>query len=154
MKTLTPDFKLAASSDTELLLEMMREFYAHEELPFEESAARQAITGILDNDSFGQVFLISVGNEVAGYAVLTFGYSLEFRGRDAIVDELFLYEKHRGRGIGQRALEFLAAVCAENGFHALHLVVERKNTVAQQAYRKFGFTDHDRCLMTKWLDTE
>jgi len=28
----------------------------------------------------------------------------------------------------------------------------RKNTVAQQTYRKAGFADHDRYLLTKWIN--
>jgi GNAT superfamily N-acetyltransferase len=147
-------FQLAGMPDIEALLAMMLEFYAHEELRFEETAARQALEGILKNDSVGRVFLILANHDVAGYAVLTFGYSLEFLGRDAFVDELFLHEQFRGQGIGGRALEFLASVCRENGIKALHLEVERKNAAAQRAYQKFGFADHDRYLMTKWLDTE
>jgi GNAT superfamily N-acetyltransferase len=145
-------FQLAGMTDIEALLTMMREFYAHEELWFEETVARQALEEILNNDSVGRVFLILADGEVAGYAVLTFGYSLEFHGRDAFVDELFLHEKFRGQGIGGQVLGFLAAVCQENGIKALHLEVERKNTAAQRAYQKFGFADHDRYLMTKWLD--
>ena len=147
-------FKSADSSDVETLLLMLREFYAHEELRFDEAAVRRALEGMLGNAAFGRVFLVCAGDEAAGYAVLTFGYSLEFHGRDAFVDELFLHRKFRGQGIGRRALEFLAEVCRENGVEALHLEVERKNAVAQAAYRKFGFTDHDRYLMTKWLNTE
>jgi len=154
MKIPEISFKPAAASDVESLMEMLRQFYAHEELPLNEAAARQAILGILSNESFGQIFLICSDVEIAGYAVLTFGYSLEFRGRDAFVDELFLREKFRGQGIGQRTLGFLASVCTENGISALHLEVERKNSAAQKAYRKFGFADHDRYLMTKWLRTE
>jgi ribosomal protein S18 acetylase RimI-like enzyme len=34
----------------------------------------------------------------------------------------------------------------------LHLEVERANTAAQGVYRRAGFKDHDRYLLTKWLD--
>lgn len=147
-------FQLATSSDIETLLAMMREFYIHEELLFDETKARQALDGILNNKAFGRVFLIHAGDTVAGYTVLTFGYSLEFHGCDAFVDELFLHESFRGQGIGKQVLEFLASVGVENGIGALHLEVDHKNVIAQQTYQKFGFADHDRYLMTKWLDTK
>jgi GNAT superfamily N-acetyltransferase len=147
-------FKPVVASDLETLLAMMREFYAHEEMRLDEARARQALEGMLGNAAFGHIFLIRIGDELAGYTVLTFGYSLEFHGRDAFVDELFLHEKFRGQGIGGRTLEFLAQVCRENGVAALHLEVDRKNDMAQRTYRKFGFADHDRYLMTKWLNTE
>ena len=145
------DFKNATSADIETLIPMMRDFYAHEELVFDEAITRRALDELLGNESFGRVFLICGGDEVIGYTMLTFGYSLEFQGRDAIVDEIYLREDRRGQGIGNRALSFLSEVCAENGVRTLHLEVERKNTAAQAAYRKFGFVDHDRYLMTKWI---
>jgi len=147
-------FQAATLTNIETLLLMMREFYQHEELAFDEAKARRALEGILSNDLYGRVFLILSEKTIAGYTVLTFGYSLEFHGRDAFVDELFLHEQLRGSGIGGLALEFLASVCRENRIVALHLEVERKNTAAQRAYQKFGFADHDRYLMTKWLEIE
>ncbi len=146
--------KPATPFDLETLLVMVREFYAHEEISLNEGKAARALNGILNNAAFGRVFLIRVAEEIAGYTVLTFGYSLEFHGRDAFVDELFLLEKFRGQGISQHTLEFLASVCRDNDVAALHLEVERKNLAGQAAYHKFGFADHDRYLLTKWLNTE
>lgn len=145
-------FRSADDSDIEALLAMMREFYAHDGLRFDEAAARRALQGVIHEPNLGRVFLILEEGEVAGYAVLTFGYSLEFHGRDAFVDEIYLRDEYRGKGIGKRALEFLSTVCAESGARALHLEVERRNTNAQQVYHKFGFEDHDRYLMTKWIE--
>jgi ribosomal protein S18 acetylase RimI-like enzyme len=146
-----PVFEPATSNEIEMLVAMMRELYAYDGLAFDEAIARRALMGLIDNETFGRVFLIRLGNEFAGYAVLTFGYSLEFHGRDAFVDELYLRDEYRERGIGKRALQLLTEVCADEGVNALHLEVERENTSAQAVYRKFGFEDHDRYLMTKWL---
>jgi ribosomal protein S18 acetylase RimI-like enzyme len=148
---INPDFKPAAPDDIETLIPMMRDFYAHDGLSFDELMARRALADVISDGTVGRVFLIFWENEAAGYAVLTFGYSLEFQGRDAFIDELYLCDEYRGRGIGKRALEFLTRVCADNGVRALHLEVERSNTRAQSVYRGFGFEDHDRYLMTKWL---
>ena len=145
-------FKPATPVDIETLIPMARDFYAHEGLPFDETIVRRALAGVIGDGALGRVFLMLMENAVAGYAILTFGYSLEFRGRDAFVDELYLRDEYRGQGIGKRALGFLAGVCAENGVSALHLEVERSNTRAQAVYRSFGFKDHDRYLMTKWIN--
>ncbi|MCG3159607.1 MAG: hypothetical protein JMDDDDMK_00601 [Acidobacteria bacterium] len=152
-KMTDPIFRPAIPDDIETLIAMMRDFYVHEGLTFDEAGARRALRGIIGAEMFGCVFLILSEDEVAGYVVLTFGYSLEFHGRDAFVDELYLRGEYRGQGIGKRALEFLAEVCAAKGVAALHLEVERKNTQAQAVYRNFGFEDHDRYLMTKWINT-
>ena len=146
-------FKLAAASDADALLEMMRGLYEHDRIPFDEPKARAALAQLLGDDACGVAHLILHGGETAGYLVLTFGFSLEFGGRDAFVDELFVKDEFRGRGAGRAALDFAAEVCRARGVRALHLEVERANTSAQALYRKHGFKDHDRYLMTKWVGT-
>ena len=83
--------------------------------------------------------------------ILTIGYSIEYRGHDAFVDELYLRESYRGRGWGRAALAFVEQACRELEVRALHLEVERKNTAAQALYRKFGFENQDRYLLNKWI---
>jgi ribosomal protein S18 acetylase RimI-like enzyme len=146
-----PVFTLANTSDANLLINLMREFYTLEHLKFDEQVARRALQQILNDRKFGMVHLVSIGNEVIGYLVLTFGFSLEFDGRNAFIDELYLREEYRGRGIGKESLRFVEALCQREGVKALHLEVERGNTRAQAVYRQAGYQDHDRYLLTKWL---
>ncbi|HZG50603.1 MAG TPA: GNAT family N-acetyltransferase [Pyrinomonadaceae bacterium] len=146
-----PVYTRAGAPDADELVEMMREFYAFDHIAFDEAAARGALRQILGDDKFGIVHLIRVETETAGYLVLTFGFSLEFHGRDAFVDELYLRENFRGRGIGKASIEFAAEVCRREGIAALHLEAERANTRAAGLYRQAGFRDHDRFLLTRWL---
>ena len=95
--------------------------------------------------------MIEADGGPVGYVVLTLGFSLEFHGRDAFVDEIYIRAQYRGRGIGGKALAFAEGACRSLGVRALHLEVERKNTAAQAVYRKVGFKDHDRYLMTKYV---
>ncbi|HEV2860535.1 MAG TPA: GNAT family N-acetyltransferase [Pyrinomonadaceae bacterium] len=144
-------FVPAGAADAERLIEFMREFYEFEHLAFDEPSARSALLEILTDDSLGRVWLIQADGGPAGYVVLTFGFSLEFHGRDAFLDELYIVERHRGRGIGKRAIEFVEVTCRALGVKALRLEVERANVNARAVYHKSGFKDHDRYLMTKWV---
>jgi len=90
--------------------------------------------------------------ELAGYLVLTFGYSLEFHGRDALVDELYVREAYRGRGAGTLSLAFVEEICRTEGIRALHLEVDRGNERARRLYHRAGYEDHDRYLLTRWLE--
>lgn len=155
-------FKIADYSDIEILVQLIGEFHEIEHLPFDEGTIRSLLAKLLKKDYLGRVSLIQdSGNVLAGseapnaigYIVLTFGYSLEFLGRDAFIDELYIRESHRGQGIGTRALQFIEQMCPSLGIQALHLEADRKNTTAQAFYRKVGFEDHDRYLMTKWIAT-
>jgi ribosomal protein S18 acetylase RimI-like enzyme len=145
-------FRPATPADIDVLLPMIGELYALDHIRFDEPVVRAALRTLLQEPSYGSVWLIADRDQPVGYLVLTFDYSLEFGGREAFVDELFVREQYRRRGIGTRALEFAEAACRERAIRALHLEVERTNGAAQRAYRKAGFVDHDRYLMTKRLD--
>ena len=144
-------FDLAGPDDEEGLLEMIRDFYAHEGLSYDDVRARRALARLLADDALGRVWIVRSGGETAGYFVVTFGYSLEFGGRDAFLDELYLRDAFRGSGLGRKAIERATEACRELGIEALHLEVERHNTSAQGFYRRLGFHDHDRYLMTRWV---
>jgi ribosomal protein S18 acetylase RimI-like enzyme len=142
-------FRIAARADIDLLVRFMRELYEHDRLPFDEPAARQALERILQDHALGRVWLINDGDLAIGYVVLTLGYSLEYHGRDAFVDEIYISVSHRSKGIGTKIIKFVEEVCRDLEVRALHLEVERANTKAQAFYHKVGFEDHDRYLLTK-----
>ena len=143
--------KPAAAADSDLLISMMRGLYEHDQLEFDEQAARGGLTQLLGDEALGRVWLIEVDGAPAGYVVLTYGFSLEYHGRDALIDEFFIAESLRGRGVGQQTLEFVAAFCRAQGIRAIHLAVDYKNERAQHVYRQFGFAAQERFLMTRWL---
>lgn len=149
-----PTFRVADPSDADTLVEMMRDFNKHERIAFDEREVRDVLTQLFANDSYGLACLLLLDDEVAGYVVITFGFSVEFRGRDALIDELFVKDEFRGRGLASAALRFAEGVCRERGIRALHLEVDRANTRAQSVYTRAGFADHDRYLLTKWLEAE
>ncbi len=145
------DFILATNEMLGVLLTMMKEFYQLEQLKFNEDKLTNAVTLMLGNNDLGRIFLITSDGRFVGYSVVTFGFSLEFFGRDAIIDEIYVRENFRGKGIGSRLLKFIENLCQEEKIYALHLEVNRINTKAQDLYRRMGYKDHNRYLLTKWL---
>jgi ribosomal protein S18 acetylase RimI-like enzyme len=147
-----PSFRLASPADLEPLLAFARAFYADQGYPFDEPAVREVLAPLLADADLGRVWLIEVAAEAVGYVALCFGYSIEHRGRDAFVDELYVAPTWRGRGIGTAALHFAQDACPALGVRALHLEVERQNAAAVALYRKLGFAERDRFLMTRRIE--
>jgi len=143
-----PEFRLATPDDAELLLDFMRDYYAFDGHHYERESARAALLEMLINPAFGLAWLILDSVTPVGYVVLCFGYSLEYLGRDAFIDEFYLIESHRGRGWGRKTFEFVRAQAQLQNVRAIHLEVVRRNTAAREFYRKLGFTDHDHYMMT------
>jgi GNAT superfamily N-acetyltransferase len=144
-------FRRAAASEIDLVLLLMQEYYAHDRLTFNQDTARTALASVLDDDARGSLWLIQRGADTIGYMALLRGWCLEFGGRILVVDELFLRDGYRRRGIGARALTFAAEVARSLGAGALRLEVERANDAARRLYEREGFHPHDRVLMTRPL---
>jgi ribosomal protein S18 acetylase RimI-like enzyme len=147
-----PVLRPATSADVEPLLGLVEAFHSEDGYPFREEETRINLLRLLGDPQLGRLWVVEDAGALAGYLVLALGFSLEFRGRDAFVDELYLAPSHRGRGLGKQALALAEAACRELGVRALHLEVERDNDEALGLYRKAGFVDHDRYLMTKWIE--
>lgn len=147
-------FRAAKAGDVDAILQMMRGYYAQDGYPFVESEARAAALALIDEPQLGRLWVTCDQDRVVGYVAATLGFSFEYRGREAFVDELFIAERHRGRGLGREALELAEAWCREQGVNALHLEVERHREDALELYRRAGFEDYERFLMTKWIGAE
>lgn len=147
-------FRLAERADVGAVHRLRQEFYEEDGSAWADDQALAALEMLVSRPEHGRVWLALDTETAVGYAVLTFGYSLEFHGRDAFVDELYLRPTHRGRGLGAEALALLETACREQGVRALHLEVDGTNTPAQVLYRSRGFIEHGRRLMTKWLRPE
>lgn len=147
-----PTFRLATEADANALLDMMQEYYAFDGHAFDPSKARVALLTFLRNDSFGRAWLVCDQQVPVGYGVLTFGYSLEFLGRDAFLDEFYLRESHRGRGWGRRTLEFVEEEARKIEIRSIHLEVVRQNDHAREFYLRSGYIDHQHSLMSKWIE--
>jgi ribosomal protein S18 acetylase RimI-like enzyme len=149
-----PQFRLALESDTGILLRFMREYYAFDGHGFEEQKAHVALMKLLRDPQLGRAWLILDGAGPVGYVVLCFGYSLEWLGRDAFVDELYLLPEYRRRGWGRKAMEFVEEEARAVGVRTLHLEVVRQNAAALDLYRKLGFAEHRSTLLSKWIEQD
>lgn len=141
----------AGVNDTDELLRLMRSFYAEEGYPFDEARTERVLRAMLADPFYGAVWVFRLDSRAVGYLVVTHGYSLEFGGRDAFVDEVYMIPEMRGRGFGEQALKIAEEHCRRNRIGALHLEVERENPRARALYERSGYKAHDRHLMTRWL---
>jgi ribosomal protein S18 acetylase RimI-like enzyme len=154
LEKLAVAFKDVTAADLDTLVPLMRAYYEYDGIPFEAARARKAVIGLLENDSLGKAWLISQGNEIAGYVVITYDYGLESGGREAFIDELYLKAGYRGQGIGRKTIQFVERFCASVGVRTLLLGVEPENTEAQAFYQAVGFEDRRLQMMTKRIATE
>ncbi|MDX1516984.1 MAG: GNAT family N-acetyltransferase [Woeseiaceae bacterium] len=142
----------AKSADRDSIVSLMARYYAEDGYPFDRIAAERAVADLTRDASLGCLWVVEQHGEIVGYLAVTLGFSLEYRGRDAFVDELYLDAAVRGQGLGRRLLDVATAYCRDAGVSAMHLEVETHRQAAMKLYEQAGFETHDRVLMTRFLD--
>jgi ribosomal protein S18 acetylase RimI-like enzyme len=123
---------------------------AHEGIALDPAALEAALDRLLRDPGLGGAWLVERDRVAIGYAIVTFGYDLEFGGRDAYLTELWIDPPARGGGAGSAALRLLDPELLARGVHALHLQVRPENP-AIRLYQRTGFVASPRVVMTHRL---
>jgi ribosomal protein S18 acetylase RimI-like enzyme len=147
-------FKKSVLQDIKLLLKFGMDFYGMNRYKFDEKKIKESLENLIMNEDIGRIWIIEYERQPAGYIILTFGYSIEYKGRDAFIDELFIDEAFRGKGLGKKTMDFVVGEAVKLGINAIHLEVEKENDSAKNLYLKFKFRDNGRTLMTRWIEEE
>ena len=140
-------FKSLEISDVETIVTLMEEFYAIDNYPITLDVSKALFLEFISNENLGKSWLIESDYKIVGYIILTFVFSFEYLGRIAFLDELYVTEIARGKGIGSKALEFVKAESHKLSLKLIYLEVEPHNTKAQNLYLAHGFEMHNRKLM-------
>jgi ribosomal protein S18 acetylase RimI-like enzyme len=124
---------------------------AHEGIVIDPAVLGAALERLLCDPGLGGAWLVERDRVPIGYAIVTFGYDLEFGGRDAYLTELWIDPPARGDGAGGAALALLDPELRARGVRALHLQV-RPDNPALRLYERSGFAASPRVTMTRRLD--
>lgn len=141
------DLRRATADDLDTLMALISEYYRLDRHRFDTQRVSAALRPLLAGDDFGLVWILDT--PCAGYVVVTWGFSLESGGREALIDEFYLRE--RGTGLGTRVLEWLIADCRRRGCRVMFLETERHNARVRRLYRRAGFEEDDSVWMSRPL---
>lgn len=141
-------FQSAEKKHLEEILQLMLAFSKSLKLPFELVNRQANLQEFLSDSNLGSIWLICYDNAIIGYIALCYGFSFEYRGRDAFIDEFFIHEKFRNQGLGKKVLEFVKQEASYLGVKALHLEVDLENVAGNMLYHQAGFKEDTRKLMS------
>lgn len=138
----------AAPADLERLLRLHAAFCAADGHDYSLDAARRAFLPLLESDDIGIVWIADTpaGD---GYLVVTWGWSIESGGRDALLDEV--YAEPRDAGIGSALVEAALESLGERGVGRVFLETEEGNEAARRLYARFGFAVEPSVWMSREL---
>jgi ribosomal protein S18 acetylase RimI-like enzyme len=140
----------AREEDVAFLLSRMIEFNREEGIDWDPARGEAPLRRLLGDESLGRVYVVrDDGAARVGYAVVTYGYDLEFGGPDAFLTELWIDEPARGRGLARRVLDRIVSDLRSAGVGALHLQVRAENAEARRLYEAAGFEGTTRVFLSK-----
>ena len=140
-------FKTLEISDIDIITVMMEDFYAIDNYPIDLEISKKLFQEFIANESLGKTWLIYSNDEIVGYVILTFIFSFEFQGKIAFLDELYISENARGKGIGKQTINFIKAEIHKLSLKLVLLEVEPHNLDAQKLYISTDFEMHSRLMM-------
>ncbi len=140
-------FKSLETSQIETITQMMRDFYAIDSYLIDLEVSKKLFQEFIADENLGKSWLIYDEKEIVGYVILTFIFSFEYNGKIAFLDELYIKEISRGKGIGKQTIQFIKEQAKLLNVKLLYLEVENHNQNAQKLYLANDFEVHGRKLM-------
>lgn len=97
------------SEDKKTYMEMAREFYHSDAVlhPVPDTYFERTADEALRSDVYAEIFLFECENEAAGYGLIAKTYSQEAGGMVWWIEEVYVREAFRSKGIGREFLHIL-----------------------------------------------
>jgi GNAT superfamily N-acetyltransferase len=141
----------AGEDDLDGVLTLAREFCRVEQHVFDRDRVIAGLRPLLAGDALGQVWLVHDPENpgaAAGYAVLTWSWSLDCGGRQCLIDELHV--RAHGNGLATRVLAELLQVARAAGAARLLVETEAHDRRAREFYGQADFDLTD----SVWMSTK
>lgn len=136
------EVRLAVLADTPQIARLVEHYWRFEQIKgFDTRVVQKLLDMLVSRPPLGAVWLATIAGEPAGYAIVTFMFSLEHGGMMAEVDEFFVLPEARAHGVGTRLLAAAEQHLRVHNFVRLQLQIDRDNQPARSFYQRHGFED-------------
>ena len=134
----------ATPGDLDALLQLHYGFCDADGHPYDADRARFGFAPLLDDDRHGVVWIV---DDPPAYAVLTWGWSVEAGGAEAVLDEIYTTE--RETGIGSQLIDHVVTDGERRGLARILLETESHNERVRSLYERHGFRADDSVWMSR-----
>lgn len=127
------------STEMDTLQEYIEALYRHDD-DFEAMInIEEGVKSLLRNESLATPYFIKMGEERVGYVILTKYHSVEKGGVTIYIDELYVEDRFRKKGIGGKVMEEIMRLARTLGAKTLWAQTETYNKAAQSFFKGHGF---------------
>ncbi len=130
--------RLMTRADKEPVKDMMRVFYASPAVLSNgsEEIFENDVENCVNDSPYLEGYILEMDSTICGYGMVAKSFSTEFGKPCMWVEDLYLKEECRGRGLGSQFLNFVIDKYPEA---IVRLEVEEENERAIKTYKKCGF---------------
>ena len=139
----------AGPADLGALLPLAQAYCLADRHDFDDERVRGALDPLLQDDTHGIVLVAASDRVLVGYAVVTWGYSIESGGPESLLDEIYVADP--GRGIGSLLVTACLDAARARGARTMFLETEAHNEDARRLYARLGFAVEDSVWMGRAL---
>ena len=124
--------------DAEAVVGMMKKFFGSSATITDGSEKIFAanVENCLDDSICAEGFVFVDGEKIIGYAITAKSYSTEFGGECIWLEDIFIAEEYRGRGLGSEFIRRVKEIYPEK---ILRLEVEATHEKTLELYKRLGF---------------
>lgn len=129
----------ATRADVPLITQLIQELAEYEKLAHTCVANEESVEeNLFGERPAAEVVLAFMGDEPAGFALYFENYSTHLSRRGMHLEDLYVREHLRGRGVGKLLLAKLASIAVERGYGRMEWAVLRWNEPAIRVYDAIG----------------
>ena len=134
------EIKLATPDQRDIIIEMINELWTYDDIAADRDNINRAVDLVFSQPDLAEIHLLYEGDKVAGYFILVPSFGIEYGGLYVTLDELFVREPFRRRGLGRQIINFVLDRCREQGWLVVEAMAFQENETAQYFYGAHGFT--------------
>jgi len=131
----------AGKQDIPELLRLVRRYWEFEGLQGDDGRVTATLEALLDRPDRGGAWLARVDGTAAGSLLAVYVFSLEHLGLTAEIDEFYVSQDYRARGLGSGLLRAAEAEFAGLGCTNVSLQLARDNHAARAFYHHHGYAE-------------
>lgn len=106
---------------------------------------------LMRSDEYAEAYIFEEEKEIAGYALLAKSFSQESGGRIIWIEELYVRDQFRSKGIGSQFFNYLDENM-EKETTRMRIEVEKTNDGAISLYKRIGYKSLDYIQLTRDLE--
>ena len=116
------------------IIELFKEFALFEKLP---EKMTNSVSQIENDKELFNCFIAETNNTIIGYTTYFYAY-YSWIGKSLYLDDLYVTQKHRNKGLGKKLLNIVINIAKENNCKKVRWQVSSWNKNAQNFYKNIG----------------